>query len=141
LPEFTATLQGDAEGICGHVWWTKDLAWKGAVFADSREYARLFETEYGSVPTYHAAAGSASGLILQLAIEAAGTIETEAVRAQLESMDVETFFGPIKFNEYNMSANGIAYPVQVQSGKAVLLYPPNVKQMEIIFPMLPWDQK
>jgi len=52
----------------------------------------------GEEPSYHAAGGFVAGLILQSAIESAGSLETEAVKAALDRMNVMTFYGRIQFH-------------------------------------------
>lgn len=51
----------------------------------------------GTNTGYHAAGGYAAGLVLQKAIEDAGTLDTEEVKKALEKMDIMTFYGRIKF--------------------------------------------
>ena len=50
-------------------------------------------------PLIRAAESTASALALHLAIEAAGTVETAAVRDALNALDAATFYGPINFDE------------------------------------------
>ena len=57
-----------------------------------------YKAAYTKEPSYHAAGGYAAALTLQKAIEDAGSLETEAVKAALDGMDVLTFFGHMKFN-------------------------------------------
>ena len=45
---------------------------------------------------YHAASGYIEGLLLQRAIEQAGSIEPDKVAAELNKLDVTTFFGKYK---------------------------------------------
>lgn len=61
------------------------------------EFVSAYEAAYGEEPSYHAAGGYIAGLVLQHAIEEAGSTETEAVSAALDAMDVMTFYGHIKF--------------------------------------------
>lgn len=62
------------------------------------EFASAYEEKYGEEPGYHAAGGYAAGLILEKAIQAADSVEPEAVRAALEGLDVLTFYGHVKFD-------------------------------------------
>ena len=61
------------------------------------EFAKAFEAKFHAEADYHAASGYTDGLILQHAIEQAGSIEPEKVAAELNKIDVTTFFGQIKF--------------------------------------------
>jgi branched-chain amino acid transport system substrate-binding protein len=62
------------------------------------EFAAAYEAAYGDKPTYHVAGGYAAGLVLQKAIIDADSVDPEAVKAALNSMDVFTFYGGIKFD-------------------------------------------
>jgi branched-chain amino acid transport system substrate-binding protein len=62
------------------------------------DFAAAYESEYGNPPTYHVAGGYTAGLILQKAIMDADSVHPEAVKAALNSMDLMTFFGGIKFD-------------------------------------------
>ncbi|HEY6957457.1 MAG TPA: amino acid ABC transporter substrate-binding protein [Candidatus Limnocylindria bacterium] len=52
----------------------------------------------GGSPTYHSAGGYAAGLVLQKALEDAGSTDPAKVRAALDKINMMTFFGPIKFS-------------------------------------------
>jgi len=63
------------------------------------EFLKLYEDKYGKEePSYHSGGGYAAGLILQKAIESAGSIDTDKVKAALDKQDMYTFYGRIKFN-------------------------------------------
>ncbi len=64
----------------------------------SSEFTEAYKAAYSEDPSYHAAGGYAAGLLLQRAIEQAGSLDTQAVKAALDSTDVLTFFGHIKFD-------------------------------------------
>lgn len=71
------------------------LDWYGP---SSAEFTEAYMDAFIEEPSYHAAGGYIAGLLLQKAIEQAGSLETEAVKEALESFDVLTFFGDIKFD-------------------------------------------
>lgn len=71
------------------------LDWYGP---SSQEFTQAYQAAYNEEPSYHAAGGYVAGLLLQKAIEQAGSLDTQAVKAALESFDLLTFFGHIKFD-------------------------------------------
>ena len=82
--------------------YTKEAAQKMGVefFGPSvEEFTKEYEAKYGETPGYHAAGGYAAGLVLQKAIEDAGTLDSEKVRQALENMKVMTFFGYLEFEK------------------------------------------
>ncbi|MDX1613825.1 MAG: amino acid ABC transporter substrate-binding protein [Candidatus Promineifilaceae bacterium] len=64
----------------------------------SAEFTQAYVDAYGEEPSYHAAGGYVAGLLLQKAIEDAGTTDPEAIRQSLENLDLMTFFGHMKFD-------------------------------------------
>lgn len=62
------------------------------------EFAQAYEAAFGDPPTYHVAGGYTAGLVLEKAIRDADSIDSDAVRAALNAMDLFTFYGGIKFD-------------------------------------------
>ena len=74
----------------------EQVEWFGPTVA---EFVKEYQAKYGNEePSYHSAGGYAAGLILQEAIEKAGSIDTDKVKAALDQEDMYTFYGRIKFN-------------------------------------------
>jgi len=85
------------------------------------------------VPDYAEASATAAGIIFQLAIETAGTLDHKKVRDALATMDTETFFGPIKFGA-NGQISSLKPPVfQIRGGKPLVVYPDVIKQIDLKF--------
>ena len=74
---------------------TAGVAWYGLSVAD---FVSAYKAKHGEDPAYHAAGGYAAGLILQKAIETAGSLDADKIRAALDAMDLMTFYGHVKFN-------------------------------------------
>lgn len=72
-----------------------NMAWFGP---SSSDFTAAYSAAYNEDPSYHAAGGYAAGLLLQRAIEQAGSLDTQAVKAALDSTDLLTFFGHMKFD-------------------------------------------
>ncbi|MCB0045361.1 MAG: amino acid ABC transporter substrate-binding protein [Caldilineaceae bacterium] len=107
-PEPTFAELGDAAiAVAGPSQWEPQAAytaeaaeaggmeWYGPT---GEEFVSAYEDEYGEEPSYHAAGGYTAGLVLQAAIEKAGSLETAAVKEALDGLDILTFFGHIKFD-------------------------------------------
>jgi branched-chain amino acid transport system substrate-binding protein len=71
------------------------LEWYGPSVA---EFVAAYQAAYGEEPSYHGAGGYAAGLILQRAIETAGSFDAQQVKAALDSLNLMTFFGHLKFD-------------------------------------------
>jgi ABC-type branched-subunit amino acid transport system substrate-binding protein len=75
---------------------TAGVEWFGPTIP---EFVKAYHAKYNNEePSYHSAGGYAAGLILQQAIQKAGSIETEKVKAALDQEDMFTFYGRIKFD-------------------------------------------
>ncbi len=96
IPKF-ATLGKAAWGVTVPSQWEPTVKYKPDFGPTPAQFTRMFEKKYHSRPGYHAAGGYAAGLVLQHAIEQAGSIKTKAVASALNKLDATTFYGHIKF--------------------------------------------
>ena len=97
------------------------------------EFLKLYAAKYGKEePSYHSAGGYAAGLILQKAIEKAGSTDTDKVKAAIDQENMYTFYGRIKFDTGKMhgiqTGHEMIY-IQWQKGKdgkpvKVAVWPP-----------------
>lgn len=98
-PEPTFAEIGDAAfGIVGPSQWEPLAAFTPNFGPTGAEFIEAYKAAYNEEPSYHAAGGYVAGLILQKGIETAGSLDVEAVKAAIDSLDMMTFFGHIKFD-------------------------------------------
>lgn len=74
------------------------FAHSGVNFNDSVAYAKVFKSVYGYEPESFSALGAQQGLLLQSAIQRAGSLSQSAVRDAIRLTDLETFLGRTTFN-------------------------------------------
>lgn len=108
------------------------------------EFSDAFEAEFGDKPTYHASGGYTAGLLLQKAIQDADSIDSEAVKAALDAMNIFTFYGGIKFDT-SEEAHGLQIGhsmvvIQWQKNEAgelvrEVIWPADVATKDPIFPI------
>jgi branched-chain amino acid transport system substrate-binding protein len=96
-PNF-ATLGDAAVGISVPSQWEPQVTFKPDFGPDAATFTKNFTEKYKIEPGYHAAGGYAAGLILQHAIEQAGSVEPDKVAAELNKLDATTLFGRTKFS-------------------------------------------
>ncbi len=96
-PNF-ATLGDAAVGISVPSQWEPQVTFKPDFGPNAEQFTKDFSEKYKIEPGYHAAGGYAAGLVLQHAIEQAGSIEPEKVADKFNAMDVTTLFGHTKFS-------------------------------------------
>jgi branched-chain amino acid transport system substrate-binding protein len=92
-----AELGAAAMGVTVPSQWEDQVSFKPQFGPTTAEFSKAYQAKFNAKADYHAASGYTSGAILQHAIEQANSIDTDKVAAALNSTDVTTFFGHIKF--------------------------------------------
>ncbi|MDH3539879.1 MAG: amino acid ABC transporter substrate-binding protein, partial [Acidimicrobiia bacterium] len=139
--EFAAEVGVDADYILGPTQWEASMSWSDEWFGTAAEFAARYETTWGEVPSYQAAESSATGLALQLAIEAAGSLDSDAVRAALYDLDVATFYGPINFDDTGKNAGKPMGTIQILDGVPQVVAPTEAAVSDLVYPMPPWEER
>jgi branched-chain amino acid transport system substrate-binding protein len=127
--EFIEASGKGSENISSAAWWHPAARYKGTdIFGTPDNYVKLFKDKYQSEPDYAQASASVSGVLFQMAIEKAGSLDREKVRDELARMNVMTFWGPVKFGPTGQ-INSLEPPVlQIQNGKTIVVSPAAIKQ-------------
>jgi branched-chain amino acid transport system substrate-binding protein len=133
-PDFAATLQGDAENVLGSSQWTDATKGEDKYFGNAKDYSKDIQAKYGHAPDYHDAEASAACLAIVLGAEKAGSTEPDKIRDGMAALDVESFFGRLKFNEKGQNVYKPMAVIQVQQGKAVTVWPKESAEAEFIWP-------
>jgi len=98
-PEPTFAEIGDgAYGIIGPSQWEPLAAFTPDYGPTGADFVAAYKAAYGEEPSYHAAGGYVAGLMLQKAIETAGSLDTQAIKTAMDAIDMMTFYGHIKFD-------------------------------------------
>lgn len=134
VQDFRSALGPAAEGVMGVDYWVPTLTWNDPVFGDSAGFAKAFESKYAKPPTFHAASGAAAGVVLQIALEKAGSLDPSAVRDALLTTEGETFYGPFKFEANGVNTKAQLNVSQIVGGQPKVIYPFAVKQADPAYP-------
>jgi branched-chain amino acid transport system substrate-binding protein len=140
VPDFLDNVGDDAEGLFGIVHWFPTLPWSDDIFGTAEEYAQAFEEAMGYAPTHDNAAASAAVEVLKLAVEAAGSLEQDAVRDALRQIELDTFFGPVNFDDTTGRNIGLEYPIQMQDMAPVIVYPEEAAGADPVYPITEWSE-
>ncbi|MGC8855849.1 MAG: ABC transporter substrate-binding protein, partial [Anaerolineae bacterium] len=133
-----------AFGVVGPSQWEPLAAFMPDFGPTGEEFIAAYKAAYNEEPSYHSAGGYVAGLILQKAIETAGSLDTQAIKAALDSMDMITFFGHIKFDtsaeNHGLQIGHSMVYIQWQkdaSGNFVkqVVWPAEVKTAEPVYPI------
>jgi len=139
-PNF-ASLGAAAVGISVPTQWMPQVTFKPDFGPTPAEFTALFTDKYKIAPGYHAAGGYAAGLILQHAIEQAGSIDQDKVAAALNAIDVTTLFGRTKFST-DPTSHGLQLAHQMvlgqwqQKGGSIVkevIWPTSAKTADIVY--------
>ena len=130
--EFVDGLGPLAENVTSATWWVQTAGYKGDdVFGTTKDFADAIKKKTGQDPDYVHASSAAALIALQKAIEKAGSLDRDKVRKELTDLNIQTFFGPIKFRADGMNSDRYLPLIQIQGGKPVVLYPNDLKQAEL----------
>jgi len=135
-------------GIMAPTQWVPTDAYKDAYFGTAQDYYNAYLKKYGSAPSYLPPSASAAGLSLQIAIEKAGSTDTEKVRQALVDMKADTFFGPIAYtapgDPSGLTGANINRPmltIQLDSSGNQVVVAPAAAAKAPIKPLAPWSSR
>ena len=136
---------GDAAlGVMVPSQWEPQSAFKALYGPSGADFATAYSAKYNAPPSYESAGGYACGLILQRAIEQAGTIESAKVVQALNATDVITFYGRTKYstsaNEHGLQVGHSMVLAQWQKDKSdklarEVVWPLSGKSANLMYPM------
>ncbi len=136
---------GDAAvGVIVPSQWEPQTAFKAQYGPSGADFAKAYTAKYNAPPSYESAGGYASGLVLQRAIEQAGSTDTAKVAAALNATDITTFYGRSKFateaNQHGLQVGHAMVLAQWQkdkSGKLVkqVVWPLAAKSANLVYPI------
>ncbi len=134
----TAQFESEKD-ISNHVFsvtqWTADTGHPGAA-----DFAARYQAKYGKRPTYHAATGYASMMIMGEVVAKVGN-DRKKVREALVAGQWAGIMGGVKFVTADgfTNQNQVVMPViQYQGGKAETVYPPAFARKKLVFPFPGW---
>ncbi len=137
--DWTKILGKDGDYVFSVMYWARAANWRGPYFS-VKSFEETYKKQTGIPATLYNAQGAVCGLLLQIAIEKAGSIDQEKVRETLRSMDVTTYFEPVKWDEKGENTKGRVATLQVQQGKVVSVDPPD-PGAKVIYPTPPWNKR
>jgi len=142
-PDFITALGKDADYVYGGSQWTPQVKYKPAFYLSVKDYVDAYHKKYPGAgdPDYHVAESTAACLALQRAIENAKSTDPKKVRDALAKLDVETFFGQIKFDSRGLNIYKPMVVEQIQSGVHHTVFPLDVADAKPKYPTPPWDQR
>ena len=131
----------DADYLIGPTQWEPSMSYEGAYFGSASDYAERYEAEFGSLPPYQSASATAAALALHLSVEAAGSLDSDAVRDALRNLNADTFFGRIIFDATGKNSSRPMGAIQIQNGSTRVVAPSDYSVAELIYPAPSWEDR
>ena len=138
-PDWVPVMKKDGDYVMSQEPWHHDMPYKGPFFT-SKAFSDYWTQKYGEQVSYFSGAGFVAGILMQLAIEKAGSLDQDKTRDALRAMDVETFFGKFKFDANGRNIAARMGVTQIQDGKKVLIDPPR-PGVKLLYPVPPWKER
>ncbi len=139
------TELGDAAlGVSVPSQWEPQVKFKTQYGPSGPDFEKAYTAKYNAPPSYESAGGYAAGLILQKAIEQAGSTDSNKVAGVLNGMDITTFYGRTKFSaaaaDHGLQVGHSMVVAQWQKDKAgklvkQVVWPAANKSADIKYPM------
>jgi len=147
VPDFVDSLGKDAEYAFAASEWTPNLPYRDEVMGSAREFYDRYRKRFGRSPDFVEAASVAGALIQQQALQELKIVpplkerDREQIMKFLYSKRFDNFYGPIRFAPDG--ANEIHPPlvVQIQGGRRVHVFPPDLAEGTPWYPMKPWRER
>jgi len=116
-------LGKDAEYVFCAQQWHRSLGFKDELFGAAEDFAGKFEQAYKYEASPQAAQSAAAAQVLAESFERAQSLDPEAVRHAIAETDLETFYGPVKFDASGRNIAKSMVLTQIQNGKHVVVAP------------------
>jgi branched-chain amino acid transport system substrate-binding protein len=127
---------GAAEGILCPTQWAETLKYQDKLFGTAMDYYKAFKQahpEYDEVP-YQTAEASAAIEVWADAFRRAQSLDPEKLRAALAATDMQTFYGPVKFDSAGKNVGKPMVLRQVQEEKYVVVAPARYASDSVEYP-------
>jgi branched-chain amino acid transport system substrate-binding protein len=138
-----AELGPAALGVTVPSQWELQVNYQPQFGPTTAQFAKAFQDKMHAKADYHAASGYTVGVVLQHAIEQAGSIDPDKVAAALNATDITTFFGHIKFatdpghHGLQIAHQMVLAQWQMVNGKLgrQVVWPEDARSAPIMFPI------
>ena len=116
--------------------WLPEAPWPG-----SKEFDALYFKRTNSHPQYHAMEAYQTLLTVAQAIDSAKSLDASKIRDAIKNINLKTSaFGPVKFDANGQNQH-VLLITQIQGGKYVVVYPPDMATAKPIIPAPPWSKR
>jgi branched-chain amino acid transport system substrate-binding protein len=138
-PEFGSHLKEVAEYVYGTSQWEPDSRLK---FPGQAQWVLKYVERFGGEPDYHAAAGWVAGQVLEACVKKVGSLEREAIRECLVTLETTTIIGLYKVDEATGEQRGHEILlIQWQKDRKEIVYPEKYATASPHYPTPAWAER
>lgn len=139
-----------SHGLLSPTQWDESLQFRDddGFFGTAADFGARYAERFSQAPSYQAAYSAAHGYVLGKAIEAAGSLETEPVRAALQRLKLNSFYGNIEFSRPGDPSGLVGtmprrpmVTTQIHNGSALVVAPEEAASAGLIYPLPTWSEK
>lgn len=123
---FGRQLGDEANGVMGAIAWMRS-----AKMPLAYDFSFRYKLKYGHNAAVHAAYGYAGGQVLEAAVRLAGSLDREAVREQLKTMEFRSLLGHYRVDETGRQTAKNTYVMQWQDGYRLLVMPEEIAESAV----------
>jgi branched-chain amino acid transport system substrate-binding protein len=139
IPDFVDNAKDAAEYVVTATLWSPQVSYKGA-----KEFAEKYKAKHGDYPSYHGAAAYSSLLVFKEAAAKAKDFSQDGLRDGMKLVDIETPYGPVKFEDKEgyQNQNFMETLVrQVIGQNHETIWPKRVASKAYVFPIPAWRDR
>jgi branched-chain amino acid transport system substrate-binding protein len=143
MPTFIAALGKGADYTVIATPWTPQAKYEASYYLSSAQYVQAYQKKFNTrqPPNFMVAGATAAGVALQAAIENAQSVDPERVRDALASLDVNTFYGRIKFDAQGQNTYKPILVEQIKGGKRLTVWPQEMANAAPTWPTPTWEAR
>ena len=132
VKEYMEPLGRMTEGVVETGFWHQDLPYPGA-----RQFHDRYLTRFGKPASTDAAYAYMAAQILFQAVEKSGSLDREALNETLKKEEFTTIGGKYRYDARGVNIHSRPFLTQVQDGKRVVAWPPDLTTTTLRYPMAP----
>jgi branched-chain amino acid transport system substrate-binding protein len=135
IHQFQEALGEGVEGFIGPSQWEPVSNDAPDYGPSAREVLESFQRRGHSPVDYPMAQAYAAGVVAQMCVERAGTLENQMLRETASKLDFSTFYGRFKVEpDTGRPVGRSTLMVQWQRGRKLVIWPPELSQAPLVYP-------
>jgi len=141
IPNFVDNAKDAAEFVVTATLWSPQVSYKGAKAFAEKYKAQDKDKDY---PSYHGAAAYSALFVFKAAAEKAKDLSSESLREAMKGVDIETAYGPVKFEDKDgyQNQNFMETLVrQVINQQHETIWPKKVASKPYVYPIPKWRER